>query len=153
MNERLNHAVINAIEEIFQTMLSVSVVSKIPIEKYINEEKYELNVVIGIFGELTGAITLKSSKKLANIIASKMLNNQVKDDSDDMKDAVGEFLNIVMGAIKRHYSSSNPFDISVPTTIVGGDYLVYTKASKQDKVSVINFNYNGNSFCVEIYLK
>lgn len=153
MNERLNHAVINAIEEIFQTMLGVKVTSNAPIEKYINEEQYELNIVISIVGELSGAITLKSSKKLAIIIASKMLSTSVEEDSDDMKDAVGEFLNIVMGAIKRHYSSTNPFDISVPTTIIGGNYLVYTKASKNDKVSVINFNYDGNSFCVEIYLK
>jgi CheY-specific phosphatase CheX len=70
-----------------------------------------------------------------------------------MKDAAREFLNIIMGTIKRHYSSGNPFDISVPTIIIGGDYLVYTKARKDDNVSLIDFNYNGNFFCVEIYLK
>jgi CheY-specific phosphatase CheX len=153
MNERLNQAVKNAIEETFYTMLNVRVIGNDPVEKVINGARYELNVVIGIVGEISGAITLKGSKKLATSIASNMLGIEIEENSDDMKDAIGEFLNIVMGVIKRHYSSDNPFDISVPTTILGEDYLVYTKASKNDKVSLIDFKYNGESFCIEIYLK
>lgn len=153
MNEKLNQAVINAIEEIFQTMLGIKVNSKLPKEKFIDEVKYELNVVISIVGELTGTITLKGTRKLASVIASKMINEEVDEKSDDIMDAIGEFLNIIMGAVMRHYSSDNAFDISVPTVIMGDDYLVYTKASKNDKVSIIDFDNNENHFCIEIYLK
>ncbi len=153
MNEKLNQAVIKSIEEIFEKMIGVNVKNNEPIQKTINEVKYDLNVVISIVGELTGSITLKTSKELACFITSKMLGFNVEKDSDDIKDAIGEFLNILMGMIKRYYSSENLFDVSIPTVIIGDDYLVYTKASKNDKVSLIDFNYNGNAFCIEIYLK
>ena len=153
MNERLNQAVIDAVGEIFQTVLGIKVNNTEPVEKDINENKYELNVVISILGEISGTITLKSSKKLSSLIASKMLGVEVEEDSDDMKDAAREFLNIIMGGIKRHYSSENLFDISVPILIIGGDCAVYTKARRNDKVSLIDFNYNSDHFCVEIYLK
>lgn len=153
MNDKLNQAVIKSIEEIFEKMIEVKVKNNEPIQKTINEVKYDLNIVISIIGELSGSITFKISKELAHFITSKMLGFNVEKDSDDIKDAIGEFLNIIMGIVKRNYSSKNIFDISIPTVIIGDDYLVYTKASKNDKVSLIDFNYNGNSFCIEIYLK
>src|SRR4030042_2672995 len=96
MNEKLNQAVIKSIEEIFQKMIGVVVKSNEPIQKVINDVKYDLNIVISIVGEFTGSITLKISKKLACFITSKMLGINVDIDSDDIKDAIGEFLNIVM---------------------------------------------------------
>lgn len=153
MSEKLNQAVIKSVEEIFEKMINVNVKKNEPIQKNINETKYDINVVISIVGELTGSITLKISKVLACFITSKMLGFDVEKDSDDIKDAIGEFLNIILGIVKRNYSSKNLFDISIPTVIIGDDYIVYTKASKNDKVSLINFNYNGSNFCIEVYLK
>ena len=153
MNEKMNKAVIQAAEEIFMKMLNIKVENKTPKEKNIDETKYEVNVVISLVGDLNGAITLKCPMKLACGVASKMLDIDIEKNSEDMRDAIGEFMNIIVGAVHRYYSDSKTFNISVPSVIVGEDYLVYTKASKNDKVAIIEFNYNDNEFSIEIYLK
>ena len=153
MNEKLNNAVLDAVKDMFKTMLSEEIQSGNIVEKNIDEPKFEVNVVISFVGKITGAITLKGSKKLAKDITSKMLGFEVEDESDDIKDAVGEFLNIIMGAIKRNYSEDNAFDISVPTVVIGSDYVIYTKAERSDKVSIIDFIFKENKFIVEIYQK
>ncbi len=149
----MNKAVIFATEEIFNKMFNINVKNNIPLEKKIDESKYDVNIIITLVGELNGAFTLKCSMKLACDIASKMLEIKIEKDSEDMRDAVGEFMNIIVGAIHRHYSDSKTFEISVPSIIIGEDYLVYTKASKSDKVTIIDFIYDNNKFSIEIYLK
>ena len=149
----MNIAVITAVEEIFIKMFNIKVKNKTPLEKNIDKTKHEVNVVISLVGDLNGAITLKSSMKLACDIAGKMLDMNIEKDSEDMRDAIGEFMNIIVGSIHMHYSDSKTFNISVPSIIVGEDYLVYTKASKNDKVTIIEFIYENNEFSIEVYLK
>ena len=112
MNEKMNMAVIHAVEEIFIKMFNMKVKNKAPLEKNIDQTKHEVNIVISLVGELNGAITLKSSMKLACDVTSKMLNMDIEKNSEDMRDAIGEFMNIIVGTIHRHYSDSKIFDIS-----------------------------------------
>lgn len=149
----MNEAVIIAVEEIFIKMFNIKIKNNTPLEKNVDQTKHEVNTVICLVGELNGAFTLKSSMKLACDIAGRMLNMDVEKGSEDMRDAIGEFMNIIVGAIHRYYSDTKTFNISVPSIILGEDYLVYTKASKSDKVTIIEFMYEDNKFSIEIYLK
>jgi chemotaxis protein CheX len=83
-----------------------------------------------------------------------MLGMEVEEGSDDMKDAVGEMLNMVVGNAKTRYSSeNNTFKVSVPTTIIGEDYTIHIKANASDKISLLNFNCNNDAMSIEVYLK
>ena len=153
MDTTLNQAVTKATEEIFDSMLGWSVKGKAPVEKPINVPSAETSVIISIVGNVSGAITFKCAKKLAGEIASGMLGMDVDEDSDDLKDAVGELLNMVVGSAKTGYSSADAFKISVPTTIMGEDYTVHIKANSGDKISLIDFDCDHSGFSIKVFLK
>ena len=82
-----------------------------------------------------------------------MLGMEIDAASDDMKDAVGEMLNIIVGAAKTKYSPGNDtFKISIPTTIVGGDYTIHIKADKDDRISLLAFQCGDEDMAIEIFL-
>ncbi len=153
MDTTLNQAVIKATEDIFDSMLGWDVKGKAPVEKPINASSAETSVIISIVGNVSGAITLKCTKKLAGEIASGMLGMDVDEDSDDLKDAIGELLNMIVGTAKTRYSSVDAFKVSVPTTIMGGDYAMHIKASSGDKISLIDFDCDHGGLSIEVFLK
>lgn len=154
MDNTLNRSVIKAAGEIFSNYLGWDIKGRIPVERPINESYKEVSVIISFVGSISGAITMKCSKKLATEIASGMLGTEVEKDSDDMKDAVGELLNMIIGAAKNYYSSGvDPFKISVPTIVIGEDYVVHIKASNKDKISLLDFLCNQDGMSMEIFLE
>ena len=153
MNNGLNQAVIKATGEIFKSVLDWSVQSSTPVEKPINASHQEVSVIISFVGTISGAITLKCSGKLATEIASQMLGMDVEEGSDDMKDAIGEMLNMVVGSAKTNYSTGqDPFKMSVPTIIIGEDYTVHIKANNGEKISLLGFKCQNNDMHIEVYL-
>ena len=153
MDAALNQAVIKGSESVFESMLGWDVKGKEPVEMPINASSSETSVVISIVGNVSGAITFKCTKAFAKAIASTMVGAEVEDGSDDMKDAVGELLNMVVGTAKATYSSDDAFKISLPTTIIGGDYTVHIKANSSDTTSLIDFACDKGAFSIEVYLK
>lgn len=154
MNNILNQSIIKATEEILDSVLGWGVKAGAPVEKMINSSSAETSVIISFLGSISGAFTLKCSTKLAGEMASAMLGMEVEAGSEDMKDAVGELLNMIVGAAKTRYSAEgDPFKVSIPTTIMGKDYTVHLKANSSDKISLIDFNCNHDSMSIEVFLK
>jgi chemotaxis protein CheX len=155
MNDLLNKSLEAATKDVLKSVLDWDVDSHSPVEKRINEvDANDTSVFISIVGEISGAITMKCSNLFASHIASEMLGMPIEAGSDDMKDAVGELLNMIVGNAKTYYASNgnDPFKISIPTTIVGEDYTIYIKASPSDVVTQIDFVYNGQTLSFTIHL-
>ena len=155
MNQLLNKALEGATKEIFKSVLDWDVHNQSPVEKPIKDSAAsETSVFISFVGELSGAITMKCANQFASLIASEMLGMPVEPGSDDMKDAVGELLNMIVGSTKTEYSSdSDPFKISIPTIIVGADYSIHIKAGPTDMVTQIDFDCSGQKMSFDIFLK
>lgn len=154
MNDALNQAVRGAMLEMFQSVLGKTAQGDAPVEAPPNERRYETSVVIGFVGGISGAFALRCSKKAAAHIASQMLGTDVAEGSDDMKDAIGEFFNMVVGATKTRFGSNgDPFKVSVPTTIMGEDYVLHIKANPADKLARLDFLCEADTLSIEIYLK
>lgn len=153
MNTALNDAIIKATKETFKAVIGCGVQNSQPVEHKINGQQVDTSVIISFVGSVSGAFTMRCSKELGAALASRMLGIQVQADSDDMKDAVGELFNMIVGACKSHYiSDADPFKISVPTTVVGGDYTVHIKASPDATVALIPFSCEGNDMSIEVFL-
>lgn len=153
MDPRLNESVIKATKETFKSLTGDIVQNGTPEKQKISNSPGETSVVISIVGDVTGAITLRCSKTFAASVASKMLGIEIDPDSEDMKDAVGEVLNMIVGATKTYYANgTDPFKLSVPTTIIGEDYTVHIKASSTANVTQIPFTCNDESLHIEVYL-
>ena len=100
MNDALNEAVRAATTEICQTVLGKHVTSGPATVAKAESRHYETSVVISFVGSISGAFALRCSMKVGAAIASQMLGTQIAEASDDMKDAVGEFFNMIVGAAK-----------------------------------------------------
>jgi chemotaxis protein CheX len=145
---------LKATEDIFESVIGESLKCKLPVERSLDNSVGETSVIISFVGSVSGAVTLKCSNTFASKIASQMLGMEVAAGSEEMKDAVGEMLNMIMGTAKSYYSSEgDPFKISIPTTVIGEDYSVHIKASPGDTVSYLDFSCNGDTMGLEVYLK
>ena len=154
MNKALNDSVMRATKQIISATAGCAVTSNDPVEKGIGEDSQYASVIISFFGSISGAFTLKCSRESARFFASQMLGMDVATDSDDMKDAMGEFLNMIVGAAKTNFSADKDvFTMSVPTTILGGDYTVYMKANKHNTCSAIDFNCGGKAMSIEVFIE
>jgi CheY-specific phosphatase CheX len=152
MDQRLNESVMAATKEMFSSMLGWDVECKPPIERPVNTTTAETSAIISFVGSPSGAFALKCTLGFASKIASQMLGMDVSVESDDLKDAVGEFLNMVVGRAKTIYSTDEVFKISVPTLVVGEDYALHIKANNGDTVSALEFRFENDGMSIEIVL-
>lgn len=154
VNDALNTAVAEAMVEMLQSILDGSAESSPAVEAKPNSRPYETSVVISFVGTVSGAFALRCSAAFACLVASRMLGSEVAAGSEEMKDAIGEFFNMVVGAAKARFpSEGEPFKISVPTTIVGSSYVLHIKAGQSDSVGLLGFRHGAETLSVEVYLR
>ena len=104
----------------------------------------ELNAVVSFNGTKSGAFILHCSEPLSATIASTMLGLDCEVGSIETKDAIGELLNIITGAVKSHYQSQrDPFKLSVPTIVAGTDFSVHVKVKSEDEIISLGFQHVG----------
>jgi chemotaxis protein CheX len=85
----------------------------------------EISGVIGLSGGVKGSAVISFPKPIALAVASAMFMEELKELNDDVKDAIGEFANIVVGnARNRLVDEGLNITISTPTIIVGKDHEI-----------------------------
>jgi chemotaxis protein CheX len=85
----------------------------------------EISGIIGISGEIVGSAVISFPRALALTVASAMFMDELKDINDDVKDAIGEFANIVIGTARNQLVNAGfNIAISTPTIIIGKDHII-----------------------------
>ncbi len=153
-DNKLNEAVIEATKEMFQSLMGSEIELKGVRQGRADISHYDINVIIGFAGDESGVFILQCPKKLGLDAASKMLGVEITEDSEEMRDAIAELMNMIVGKAKSVYSAEvETFKMSIPTTIVGNNYVVHTKALDYKKESSIDFGYNGYDFIINVLIK
>ncbi len=93
------------------------------------EKELKLNAdisgVIGLGGEISGSAIISFPKEIALAVASAMLMEELSEINADVRDAIGEFTNIVVGNARNEIVNSGyNVTISTPTIIVGKDHNI-----------------------------
>ena len=153
MDNKLNKSVVEGTAQVFDGMFGLQTVAGEVKTVSVESGGAETSTIISFMGDVSGAFILRCSKKVASAIAGKMLGIEVDDDSEEMKDSVGELLNMIVGLAKNYYSSNNAFKISVPTTVTGADYTFHIKADPSDTVCRIPFKVDDHELSIDVYLK
>lgn len=85
----------------------------------------EISGIIGLSGAAKGSAVISFPKAIALAVASAMFMEELTELNDDVKDAIGEFANIVVGnARNRLVDDGLDITISTPTIIVGKDHEI-----------------------------
>lgn len=123
MNIQFINAFIQAIENVYETMLHMKVQVGQPTLKKGAEPRYDVSGIIGISGDVVGVIVLSFPVKVAEQIASTFTGGEVTVDHEDFSDAIGEVVNMVSGNAKAKMPNTQS-SISCPTVIVGEKHQV-----------------------------
>ncbi len=142
----------NAIQDIFDTMLSMSV-EMIGKDFEIMKDNNRVVGSVGFAGGVTGCMNIHLTEAFARIIAGNMLGEDPEDiQSEDIRDVVGELSNMIGGALKsRICDNGTNCSLSIPTTMTGEDFTIESHGwSLHESVNFYNNKYIAS---VEVYLK
>lgn len=150
----LNTAVERATKEIVSSALSWKVSNGRLVTRPVNATTSETSSIIGFVGGVEGTMTLRCTRKIAVEATRAMLGIDTTEDSTDVRDAIGELLNMIIGQAKTYYAEQNEsFNFTLPTTVMGDSYQIYVRARPGATLSAVHFLCPMGPFCVEVYLK
>lgn len=140
--------VFKAAHEVFQNMFGVNLnKGKLRIEEDIISNN-NVNVSIGVTGDLKGTILFSFPEKMALNIVEEMAGMEIKEFDKFVASAIGELANIISGNAMSNFSEKDYNCDIVPPQITTGVNKTFPTASKN--VLVIPLSYNNNIF--ELYI-
>jgi len=160
----------NDIKEATTSLFETMIMMEMKFKEYslVDETKIKSDVVcmISFTGKYHGIVSLFCSKELALQIASNMLMEKQTRLTTEVKDAVGEILNMIAGSVKTKIAEKyGETYLSIPLVIVGEDISVSVTETPEIsyKTTVVcftkdpwittSFSYNNEIMTVGLLLK
>lgn len=123
MDVRYINPFITAIKNVFSTMVHTQVTIAKPLLRPRDICSADVSGVIGLSGDVTGAVVLSFPEDVACAVASKFAGLELSIDHPDFVDAIGELANMVAGNAKKDFNGIN-VSISLPSVICGAGHVV-----------------------------
>jgi chemotaxis protein CheX len=132
--------------ETFKTMVGLQVT---PGKLYLRKEpnNSDISGVIGLSGDIRGAVIMAYPLVTALKISSKFLGEEIKELNASVADCVGEISNIITGFAKKDLQSLH-LSISLPSIVRGQGHVV--DMPKDAPVMCIPFDSECGSFTMEV---
>lgn len=125
MDVKFVNPFVQAIGNVFRTMVQAEVTVGRPHLKAEPAAPIDVSAIIGLSGDVTGSVVLSFDQESAVTIASKFAGTDVNPDHPDFADALGELANIVAGNAKKDFHGYE-VNISLPSVIIGEGHTVST---------------------------
>jgi chemotaxis protein CheX len=116
MNAKYITPVIVSVQNVFETMIQLPVVSGKQFFKKEKRPTTDVICMITMSGPVSGFICLGISMRLAFLLSSKLLECQVSEANGDCIDAIGEITNMIAGNAKSKFPDDGII-ISVPRVV------------------------------------
>jgi chemotaxis protein CheX len=108
--------------------------------------------LLGLTGDWTGSAGLCCSAECARWIASQMLFSEYPEVNEEVRDAVGETANMIVGSFKNSLSPrTGPLAMSTPTVVTGSNMSTSTGGAHE--WIVFPFSSNEHSFRMMVQLR
>lgn len=140
--------------EVFSSMLSLGIDTQDILESNSIGYKKEVSGIIMILGDITGSFIFSLDSQTAVKAASAMVMEEFNEINEEVEDAVGEIINMIVGGLKTRISSENiDFELSVPTVVEGMNHKINHFPKEEYKHFTIPFTLQDKIFHVEGFLK
>ena len=140
---------LQAIQNIFETMIDVQFAVGKPTLKKDNIPSYEVSGIIGISGEVVGCVVVSFPESVALQLASVLLEDNLTEVNSDCTDAIGEIANMVAGDAKKRFPKGDT-TISVPSIVLGPHRVAFPKGIP---IISIPCSTKTGKFTIEVALK
>jgi chemotaxis protein CheX len=137
---------VNATLNTFKTFVGFELIAGNPYFSGRTQEiDQDISAVIGLSGDIRGAVVITMKKKFGMKIADALVGTTHTDMDDDIVDAIGEIVNIIAGNIKNDVPGGEKIVISLPTVVKGKDHS-FAWPGKLSRILCISFKYEEDSF-------
>jgi len=107
----------------------------------------DISAVIGLSGDIRGAVVMSMKKEFAIQIADTLVGVPHTEIDDDVVDAIGEIVNIIAGNVKNDVPGGEKIVISLPTVVKGKDHT-FAWPGKHMRILCISFRHEEDCFYV-----
>ena len=116
---RVAELVRHAVVEVFSTMLGSELEVGEPIGDPDPLMSAEVVSLVGLTGAVTGALSLQCGREHARDLTARFLgaDGQEIESLDEVRDAVGELVNMIGGSLKTAIGSPEAIELSLPTVV------------------------------------
>lgn len=115
---------ISSVQKVFETMLQLPVEVGEPSIKKADEPAFDVSGIIGMSGDVEGAVVLSFPTATAERIVSLFTGMEMSHTHEDFADAIGELVNMVTGGAKAQFGGRN-VTISCPSVVIGANHKVF----------------------------
>jgi len=141
---------VKSVQNVFETMLQMPVQTGQPTLKTSPAPGYDVSGIIGMVGDVEGAVVLSFPTATAERVVSIFTGMSIDVKHEDFADAVGELVNMISGGAKAQFTGKS-VSISCPSVIIGGDHTVF---GRKDLVCIsIPCTSDCGEFAVEVALR
>jgi chemotaxis protein CheX len=141
-----------AAEEVFETMLSMSVAVENDTEKVeIDGQRYVGTVSVA--GKVLGNLNLHVGQEFAKLITAEMLGSEPDEvETDEIEDVIGELSNMVGGNVKsRLCDESFTCQLSIPSITTGSDFRIESVGWVRHEILEVSFS--AHKAFIEMFVK
>ncbi len=141
---------VKSVQNVFETMLQMPVQTGTPTLKTTPMPGFDVSGIIGMVGDVEGAVVLSFPTATAERVVSIFTGTQIDSSHEDFADAVGELVNMISGGAKAQFAGKS-VSISCPSVVIGGDHVVF---GRKDVVCIsIPCNSDCGEFAVEVSIR
>lgn len=112
----------------------------------------DVSGIVGLTGETSGTLSVSFSEQSILAIVSSMFGEPVNKIDDEVKDAVGEILNIVSGQARQKLEmKGRTLKGAIPTVITGKNHTI--SHITKHPIIAIPFDTDNGTFTIEVCLE
>ncbi|MBW1778156.1 MAG: chemotaxis protein CheX [Deltaproteobacteria bacterium] len=144
--------IVEATQEIFETMIMVDVKTGTPLKEHVSRFQCSLSAMVGFAGFKQGNLTIHLPEKVAVGLTQDFLGVEINEVNEEVEDAMGELANMLAGSLKPFISENGEkVELSLPSVVHGDEYTL-TVINKADWV-IVPFTVSHGDFLVGLELK
>ncbi len=145
----IGQEIISGTQDVFSTMLMLEVAAEDVSDQKANVITSNLTSMIGLGGGVRGMLAVHCPAEVAQFITGSFLGMDVEELDEDVKDAIGEIVNMIAGNLKVSYADAGiNVELAIPTSVVGNGFRV-SGASGSIRHN-ISFQLDSGTFWVEL---
>ena len=100
----------------------------------------DISAIINLSGNIQGSVVISMKRKFAIKITNTLVGSEHTEMDDDIVDAIGELVNIIIGNVKQELPAGENIHISVPVIVKGTDHMA-AWLSEHTRVLTISFRH------------
>ena len=120
------------------------------IDKDEYESSWDISGIIGLSGEVTGAVAISLKDITAFKVTAILTGGEHTRIDADVTDAVGEIINIIAGNVKKSFEEEFRIKISLPTIVKGKAHSIVWPSEKTRIICIPFSIFDDQEICLSV---